>query len=92
LALDSNHDGLLTVEDFLKNFGSLTNNFDQLRKLIIARTNRGDGTMNYQDFSSWVGGAIHQSEGFYFRHDSVRNPSFDRALQKKDTDIEAENM
>ena len=24
-----------------------------------------------------MGGAIHKNEGFYFRHDSVKNPSFE---------------
>ena len=35
-----------------------------------------------------MGGVIHKSEGFYFRHDSVKNPGFDqradrRALKEK---------
>ena len=37
--------------------------------------------MNYADFSKWMGGVIHQSEGFYFRHDSMKNPQFERNLQ-----------
>ena len=35
------------------------------------------GTLNYYDFSKWMGDAIHIREGFYFRHDSHKNPAFD---------------
>ena len=35
------------------------------------------GTLNYYDFSKWMGDAIHIREGFYFRHDSQKNPAFD---------------
>ena len=43
------------------------------------------GKIGYTDFSKWVGNAIHMSEGFYFRHDSVRNPQFDGILARNDT-------
>jgi hypothetical protein len=36
--------------------------------------------IGYTDFSKWVGNAIHMSEGFYFRHDSVKNPQFESIL------------
>lgn len=42
------------------------------------------GMIGYTDFSKWVGNAIHMSEGFYFRHDSVRNPQFDLIRQQND--------
>jgi hypothetical protein len=29
-----------------------------------------EDSINYKDFSRWLGPAIHQAEGFYFRHDS----------------------
>ena len=35
------------------------------------------GLLNYADFSRWMGVAIHQSEGFYFRHDSIKNTAFE---------------
>jgi hypothetical protein len=38
----------------------------------------GKGRLGYADFSKWVGNSIHQSEGFYFRHDSVKNPQFEQ--------------
>ena len=36
------------------------------------------------DFSKWLGSAIHMSEGFYFRHDSIKNPQLDAFLEKDD--------
>lgn len=39
--------------------------------------------LNYADFSRWMGVAIHQSEGFYFRHDSIRNPPYEDNLIRK---------
>lgn len=30
-----------------------------------------------------MGVAIHQSEGFYFRHDSIKNPPYEENLIKK---------
>jgi hypothetical protein len=38
----------------------------------------GKGRLGYADFSKWVGNSIHQSEGFYFRHDSVKNPGYEQ--------------
>lgn len=35
------------------------------------------------DFSRWLGNAIHMSEGFYFRHDSIKNPQLDAFLEKE---------
>jgi hypothetical protein len=39
--------------------------------------------MNYTEFSSWMGPSIQQSEGFYFRHDSIRNPQYEAFEEKK---------
>jgi len=36
------------------------------------------------DFSKWLGNAIHMSEGFYFRHDSIKNPKLDAFMEKQD--------
>ena len=41
------------------------------------------GSLSYADFSKWLGGAIHQPEGFYFRHDSIKNPPFEENLHKR---------
>lgn len=37
------------------------------------------GKIDYSDFSRWFAGCIHQVSGFYFRHDSSKNPEFERA-------------
>lgn len=37
-----------------------------------------------------MGSAIHKSEGFYFRHDSRKNPQFDRHMEIQ-TKLNAEN-
>ena len=31
-----------------------------------------------------MGGVIHKSEGFYFRHDSVKNPSYESGAGKRE--------
>ncbi len=75
LTLDSDYDGIITVEDILKHFGNETDlNFNDLKKLMIDKDSKKMGRLGYMDFSKWLGNAIHQSEGFYFRHDSVKNP------------------
>ena len=42
------------------------------------------GSLNYNDFCKWMGGAIHKSEGFYFRHDSIKNPIFEQKEIKRE--------
>ena len=71
-------DGFITVEDILRYFGSDSQkiNFYDLKKLFQDKDAKGVGKLGYSDFSKWVGNSIHQSEGFYFRHDSVQNPQF----------------
>jgi hypothetical protein len=49
---------------------------------LIEKDKKKKGKLNYEDFSAWVGSCIHQSEGFYFRHDSVRNPVYEQNLLK----------
>jgi hypothetical protein len=44
--------------------------FHDLRKLLEDKDSRHLGKIDYTDFSRWLGGAIHQVSGFYFRHDS----------------------
>lgn len=56
--------------------------FDDLTKLIIEKDSKKLGKLSYADFSKWMGVVIHQSEGFYFRHDSIRNPYYDENLEK----------
>jgi len=85
LALDSDYDGYITVEDILKYFGNETDlNFNDLKKLIVDKDQKREGRLGYMDFSKWLGNAIHMSEGFYFRHDSIKNPQYDRYLQQQE--------
>jgi len=48
-----------------------------LKKLIESKNAWNQGQISYEDFSAWVGQSIHMSEGFYFRHDSVKNPQYE---------------
>jgi len=94
LALDADHDGLIAVEDFLRGFGENDLNFNDLRKLIESKSKdpANRGKLSYEDFSSWVGNSIHMSEGFYFRHDSIRNVPFEANQDRKDKVIEDQIM
>ena len=84
LGLDTDYDGFITVEDILRYFGQDNKEFifNDLKKLILEKDSSKKGRLGYSDFSKWVGNSIHQSEGFYFRHDSVKNPQFDRNAEK----------
>jgi len=44
--------------------------------LIKCKDSKRIGKLNYKDFSKWVGSSIEPSSGFYFRHDSERNPQY----------------
>jgi hypothetical protein len=95
LALDADFDGYVTVEDIYKRFSSEKNiSFDDLNKLVLDKDSRKKGLIDYADFSRWMGSYIHQSEGFYFRHDSCKNPSYDLhevTFNKKTELMEATN-
>jgi Ca2+-binding EF-hand superfamily protein len=75
LLLDIDYDGFIVVEDILRYLGNESDlNFNDLTKLFKEKDSTGKGRINYSDFSKWLGSAIHMSEGFAFRHDSVKNP------------------
>lgn len=59
-------------------------NYHDLKKLVHDKDSRKKGLIDYGDFSKWLGNTIHMSEGFYFRHDSVKNPQFDSNMKKKE--------
>jgi len=83
LALDTDYDGFITVEDILKYFGNEPGlNYNDLKKIMIDKDHKKQGKIGYSDFSKWLGSAIHMSEGFYFRHDSIKNPFYERNLEK----------
>ena len=85
LALDIDKDGEISPEDIMRFFGDAGNHlFDyyDLVKILEDLDSQKRGTINYNDFCRWMGGAIHKSEGFYFRHDSIKNPPCEAYLQK----------
>jgi hypothetical protein len=48
--------------------------YADLSKLIMDNDSSKTGKLSYGDFCKWIGGAISMSEGFVFRHDSIKNP------------------
>lgn len=85
LALDSDYDGYISVEDILKYFANETDlNYNDLKKLLIDKDTKKEGRLSYMDFSKWLGNAIHMSEAFYFRHDSIKNPQYERYMNIHD--------
>ena len=85
LDLDIDKDGTISAEDIMRFFGDAGNNlfdFYDLTKILEDLDTKNKGTLNYSDFCKWMGGAIHKSEGFYFRHDSVMNPPFEANMVK----------
>ena len=83
LSLDTDYDGYITVEDILKYFGNEKDlNYNDLKKLMIDKDSKKQGRIGYSDFSKWLGNAIHLAEGFYFRHDSVKNPMYELNLDR----------
>jgi Ca2+-binding EF-hand superfamily protein len=82
LLLDTDFDGLITVEDVLKYLGTEKDlNYNDLKKLMMDKDSKNEGTLSYPDFSKWLGSSIHMSEGFYFRHDSTKNPQYEKVLE-----------
>ena len=85
LDLDIDKDGEISPEDIMRYFGDASNNlFDyfDLVKILEDLDSKGKGKLGYNDFCKWMGGAIHKSEGFYFRHDSIKNPPFEENQAK----------
>ena len=88
LALDGDYDGYITVEDILKYFGNDQDlNYNDLIKLMIDHDEQKQGRIGYSDFSKWFGNAIHSSSGFYFRHDSKKNPQYDMQLERQERNL-----
>jgi hypothetical protein len=48
--------------------------------LVKMRNPQKKAEMNFTDFCKWVGTIIEPSEGFFFRHDSEKNPQFEKNL------------
>lgn len=56
------------------------------------KDSKREGKISYADFSKWMGGVIHQSEGFYFRHDSMKNPQYERQLKRYEEQVVKNNI
>ena len=87
LDLDIDKDGEISPEDIMRFFGDANNNlfdYNDLVKILEDLDVRKKGTLCYNDFCKWMGGAIHKSEGFYFRHDSIKNTAFEENKPKMD--------
>jgi hypothetical protein len=54
-----------------------------LETLMKNRDVRKKGRIDFKDFCRWVGTTIEPSEGFYFRHDSVKNPQYEQNVKKQ---------
>jgi len=46
------------------------------------RIKKGASKISYNAFCSWLGPSIEPTEGYYFRHDSKKNPQFEINLTK----------
>ena len=83
LDLDVDKNGFISAEDIMRYFGDAGNHlFDyvDLLKILEDLDSKRKGTLNYADFCQWMGGVIHKTEGFYFRHDSIKNPPYEANL------------
>lgn len=63
-------------------------NYNDLRKLIESKSKTNDERISYEEFSTWLGPCINMTEGFYFRHDSVKNNLYEENLKKTMKKIE----
>jgi Ca2+-binding EF-hand superfamily protein len=91
LDLDQNRDGLIEPTDFIKRFGHMFDIQYEYLESILKQNARSETTkslaptmINYSDFSRWLGPTIHMAEGFFFRHDSKRNPHYEVWLKEND--------
>ena len=68
----------------MKHFGTdLTEEYDDLLKLLKIKDRNGEGRIDFTDFCKWFGSVIHNMQGFYFRHDSKTvNPEFNRNMKR----------
>ena len=53
-----------------------------LEILVKLKTTGHKSFINYHDFCTWLGPFVEPPEGYYFRHDSKKNPQFETNMQK----------
>ena len=77
LELDENYKGFITAIELAKFLGASDRagfDFTLLEILVKLRTPNLSTRLYYRDFCAWLGSTIEPTEGFYFRHDSKKNP------------------
>jgi len=82
LDLDKDYDGFIKAEDIANLLGGNVDLLD-LEGLLKNRDSKRQGKIDFRDFCRWMGTSIEPSEGFYFRHDSVRNPHYENSIKKQ---------
>ena len=84
LDLDLDYDGYIKPEDIARYFQNESNriDFNVLKHLIMHKDRSKRGKLDYTDFSKWLGSSIEPSAGFWFRHDSIKNPQYELNLEK----------
>lgn len=86
LDLDDDQDGFLIPEDFSKLIGGSSGqskyDFNLIKMLIKFKNKSKQAKLNYHDFSIWLGEYIEPTAVFYFRHDSHKNPNYEKSMQK----------
>lgn len=79
LDLDHDFDGYITAEDICRTWGKEKRiDYNDLLILLKNKGSKKGGRLDYINFSKWMGQSIEPCEGFFFRHDSVRNPQYER--------------
>jgi Ca2+-binding EF-hand superfamily protein len=81
LEVDQNYDGLISAEDIAKFIGGFID-FKELEFLVKNRDSKKIGRLDFKDFCKWLGTSIEPCEGFYFRHDSVKNPQYEGNIKR----------
>ena len=82
LDVDQDYDGFITAEDIAKFYGANAD-FKEIQTMLRNRDSKRVGKIDFKDFCKWMGTAIEPCEGFYFRHDSVKNPLYENNVRKQ---------
>ena len=64
-------------------YGGAKADFKDMELLMKQRDSKRVGKLDFKDFCKWMGTAIEPSEGFIFRHDSVKNPQYEKNIRKQ---------
>lgn len=97
LDIDDDKDGYIEPADIMRFFGDddpveMVDLQKLMKEKMLKDPSKGNSNsreggkarLTCQDFTSWVGESIHRREGFYFRHDSMKNPRYHQHVQKQE--------